>query len=60
MRYHITIGFYMTLAKWEFEVKSFQEVNDVKSLIDDTVRFVLVTDNVTKKQELLKGELGMI
>ncbi len=50
----------MTLAKWEFEVKSFQEVNDVKSLIDDTVRFVLVTDNVTKKQELLKGELGMI
>lgn len=50
----------MTLKTWEMNIKSYKEVNDIKSIIDDTVRYAILTDNVTKKQEILKGELGML
>lgn len=50
----------MTLKIWEMDIKSYKEVNDFKSMIDETVRYAVLTDNVTKKQEILKGELGML
>lgn len=60
MRYNIKVSFYMTLKIWEMDIKSYKEVNDFKSMIDETVRYAVLTDNVTKKQEILKGELGML
>ncbi len=54
MRYIISVSFINSVGIWEQPFKSYQEVEEFKKLIDDTVRTAILTDTVTNKQELLK------